>query len=202
MADQTRVVASRDTKVYYVNWSANSTIPADTVDWGTTWGTPTPQSSAWIDAGYTSGGLHFSTELTRADIRVDQELDPVLRPATARQTRMTTNLAEFTVGNIKVGTGQGVTNTVAANVNARGHDDWDLNSNIANQYLSVGFDVKAPGDNEALRFVGWKCQVLGSPTFNLTGEAALLIPFEMALLPDTSSSPARIAKIRDVIAQG
>jgi hypothetical protein len=198
--DATKVLASRDYKVYTVNWSSTNTIPLDTVAYGTAWGTPAGQSAAYVESGYVDGGLHFTTSIDRAEIRVDQELDPVLRPATGRDTRMSTNLAEITAANIRSATGQGTITTVAAISGTRGHDDWDLNSTVLSLYLTVGFDILHPGDAEAFRMIGWKGQVLGSPTFDVTPEDKFVIPLELALLPDTSTSPARIMKIRDIIA--
>ncbi len=196
--DQSKVLATRDYKVYTVPWNASNTIPLDTVLYGTTWGTPSGQSAPYVESGYVDGGLHFTSSVERAEIRVDQELDPVLRPATGRDVRMSTNLAEFGPSNILNATGQGALTTVAATTAARGHTDWDLNSSIAENFLTVGFDLQHNGDDQAVRVIGWKGQVLGSPTFDFTADNKAVIPLEVQLLPDTSSSPARIAKIRDI----
>lgn len=198
--DATKVVATRDYKAFTVAWSANSTIPADSVAYGTAWGTPTPQTLPWVESGYVTGGLHFSANVNRAEVRVDQALDPVLRPATGRDARMSTTLAEWRASDVKSATGQGTVTTVAAISGTRGHDDWDLNDTVVANYLSIGFDILHPGDSEALRIVGWKGQVIGGATFDVTPEAVLGIPLELALLPDTSTNPARIMKVRDVIA--
>lgn len=198
--DATKVVATRDYKVYSVPWSSTNIIPADTVAYGTAWGTPAGQSAAYVESGYVKGGLHFTSSVERGQIRVDQELDPVLRPATGRSVQMSTNVAEFSPVHIKDATGQGAVTTVAAGSGTRGHDDWDLTSTITDNYTTIGFDISNHGDSEAIRFIGWKGQVLGSPTLDITAEDSIVIPLELALLPDTSTSPARIAKIRDIIA--
>lgn len=198
--DQTKIIATRDIKVYLVAWDADNAFPADTVLWGTTWGTVGTMPSPWVEAGYTEGGLHFRTNVERAELRVDQELDPVLRPATGRDTRMSSNLAEFSAAHILQATGQGSVATTAATTAARGHDEWSLGSTISNAYYSIGFDILHPGDNEAVRFAGWKGLVLGSPVFDFLPTAIALIPLELALLPDTSATPTRIATMRDVIA--
>lgn len=195
MADSTKVLASRNIIVYTAPYDASNALPADTVLWGTTWG------GSFADVGYTSGGVHFTTEVTRGEIRVDQELDPVLRPATARTASMNTNLAEFKASNIVTATGQGSVTTLAATTATRGHDDYALGSTVADNFYAVGFDIKAQ-DSEAIRFVGWRGQPTGSPTFDLTPESAALIPLNLSLLPDTSTSPARIATIRDIIPVG
>lgn len=196
--DQSKVLATRDYKVYTVPWDASNDIPADTVLYGSAWSTPVGQSAPYVESGYVDGGLHFTSSVERSEIRVDQELDPVLRPATGRDVRMSTNLAEFGPSNILNATGQGALTTVAATSAVRGHSDWDLTSSIAENYLTVGFDLQHNGDDEAVRVIGWKGQVLGSPTFDFTADNKVVIPLEVQLLPDTSDSPARIAKIRDI----
>jgi hypothetical protein len=196
-ADSSQVIATRDYLVYYVAYSSTNSLPVDTVLWNTTWGTPPGQSSPWINPGYTNGGLHFSTEVARTDIRVDQELDPVLRPATSRTASMNANLSQFTPALAAVATGQGSVTSVAPTTAARGHDDFILASTVADLFYSVGFDIRAQ-DQEAIRFVGWKGQTTGTPTFDISPEAALLVPLNLTLFPDTSTSPARIATIRDI----
>ena len=196
--DATRVLASRDYKVYTVNWHSSNVLPANTILYGTAWGTPAGQSQAYTESGYVDGGLHFTSSVDRSEVRVDQELDPILRPATGRDVRMSTNLAEFSGANIKSATGQGTLTTVAATTALRGYVDWDLDSSIAENFLTIGFDIQANGDDEAVRLVGWKGQVLGSPTLDFTAEDKVIIPLELQLLPDTSTSPARIARIRDI----
>jgi len=196
--NQAKVLASRDYKVYVVDWDNDNAIPADTVLYGTTWGTVGTMPAPWVESGYVDGGLHFTSSVDRAEIRVDQELDPVLRPATGRDVRMSTNLAEFSPTNILDATGQGAITTVAAGVGTRGHSDWDLNSTIAENYISLGFDIQHNGDDEAVRVIGWKGQVMGSPTLDFTADNKAMIPLEVQLLPDTTVTPARIAKIRDI----
>jgi hypothetical protein len=109
---------------------------------------------------------------------------------------MSTNLAEFDPDTIVAATGQGAVTTVAATTAARGHQQWDLDSDVNTDYTSIGFDGLHPGTQEALRMAGWKGIVLGSPQFDMLPTAAMLTPLELAMVPDTSVSPARIAAIR------
>ena len=198
--DATKVVASRDYKFYTVNWSVNTALPnSNTVPWGNAWGNAGNMTSPWVESGYLSGGIDFTSAVERTDIRVDQELEPIYRVATARDTRIRTGLAEFSPNNILAATGQGAVNTVAANVNTKGHSDWDLTSNINTRYLSAGFDLLSPGDSEAIRGVVYKGQMLGSFSMPIRPTELVVIPLELAALPDTSVTPARIATIRDVI---
>lgn len=199
MADSTRVVATRDLKLYYVPWHASTILPANTVLWGTAWGTPAGQAGAYVDAGYTIGGLSFAMSVDRTPINVDQELDPILRIATGRDATMTTALAEFTPQNVRIATGQGTVTTVAAGA-ARGYDDLDITSTVTDTYYTIGFDALSVGDGEAIRIVGWKVLPTGSPNLSILPTEATTIPIEGALIPDTSVSPARIAKVRDIIA--
>lgn len=196
--NQANVLATRDYKVFTAPWDEENDLPADSVEYATAWGTVGAMPSPWVESGYVDGGLHFTSSVERAEIRVDQELDPVLRPATGRDIRMTTNIAEFTPANIANSTGQGSTSTVAAGSGTKGHTDWSLTSTIAENYLSIGYDLQHNGDDEAVRVIGYKGQVLGAPTFDFTADNKVLIPLEVQLLPDTSDSPARIAKIRDI----
>lgn len=191
------VIAGRDFKVFRVPFNTTNIIPADTVLYGTDWGTPSGQSAPWVEVGYTSGGLHFNIAVTRGEIRVDQEVDPILRPATGRQMGMNTNLAEFTPANIQVGAGQGTITTVAPGV-ARGHDDLDILGTIEDNYYSVGYDISHQGDGEAFRIVGWRMQPEGGVTGDITPEAAALIQMNMTAFVDTTTNPDRVLKIRDV----
>lgn len=189
--DSTQIIATRSYAVRYAPYDASNALPADTVAWDGAW------AGGWLAPGYTSGGLHFTTEIARTDIRVDQELDPVLRPATSRTAQMNTNLAQFTPALLAVATGQGTVTSLAPTTAARGHDDFAFTSTVADNFYAIGFDISAQ-DGEPIRFVGWRGQTTGSPTFDITPEAALLTPLNLTLFPDTSTSPARIATIRDV----
>lgn len=192
MADQTKIMATRDTRLYVEPFLTGNALPADTVLWGTAWG------GSWVDEGYTIGGLHFRASVQRTEIKVDQEVDPVFRIPTGRDMGITTNLAEITAAHIKTATGMGAITTVAAISGTRGHDDLVIGSSLAETYNSVGADVLAP-DGEAFRLFLKKALIVGSPTIDLAPEAAGQIAFDAAALPDTSVVPTLIAIIRDVI---
>jgi hypothetical protein len=200
--DQTKVISGRNFIVYTAAWNATVTTPLDTVLYGTDWATPAGQTGAWSAVGYTDGGVNVGLEVTRGEIRVDQELEPILRPATGRNTTFATTLSQFTAANLKNAAGQGAITTVAATTAARGHDDLDVSSTIADTYIAAGLDFLHPGDTEAFRVFAWKCLVQGNvaAAFNPTDKAN--IPFTLNAFPDTSTSPARILKFRDVIPAG
>lgn len=199
--DATQVLFSRDYKFYTVNFSVNTALPnTNSVPWGNAWGNAGNMTSPWVETGYLIGGMDFTTQVQRAEIRVDQELEPIGRPATGRDTRIKTGLAEFTANNILSATGQGTVNTVASNVGVRGHIDWDMTSTVNTRYLAAGADILHPGNSEAVRVLIYKGQVLGSVALPVRASEPAVIPLELAALPDTTTSPAQIAKIRKVTA--
>lgn len=196
MADASKVVASRDLKMFYKTWHATNRFPADTVAWATGWGTPSGQTGAWVDGGFTQGGLTFSAEITRGEIRMDQSLDPVKRPATARTVTMGAQLGEFDLDSLVTATGQGSVATLAATTAARGYDEWTMGSTVADNFYSMGFDVLHDGDDESIRFAGWYAQPTGAQQWTIGPENAMLTPFTLTLLPEPSTG--RVASIRDL----
>lgn len=193
-----KVLATRDIIFYYKTYHQSNRLPDNTVLWGTAWGTPAGQTGAWVDGGFTQGGLGFSAEISRTDIRMDQSLDPVLRPATGRTVTMTANLGEFDLDSVVTATGQGSVATTAATTAARGYDEWSMGSTVADNFYSTAFDVQHPGDDEAIRVVGWYVQPTGAESWNFGPEAAALTPFNVSLFPDPNNSN-RVATIRDII---
>lgn len=191
------VLFGRDFRVYKAAWNSTVTIPPDTIAYGTAWGTPSGQTGAWSEVGYTEGGLTVSAEVQRNEIRVDQSLDPIARPASGRNITMSTQLAEFTPANILASTGQGVLTTVAPTTGVRGHDDIDISSTITDTYLAVGFDI-LHSDLEAFRFILWKGLPSGAFTGTISAQDKAIIDFAMQGFPDTSTTPPRILKARDV----
>lgn len=195
MAGQTnKVVASRDIAVFYKIWHATNRFPADTVLWGTAWGTPAGQTGAWVDAGFTRQTV-FGAEISRGEVRMDQSLDPVKRPATGRTVTMGAELGEFDLDSVVTATGQGSVTTLAATTAARGYDEWAMGSTVADNFYSMAFDVLHDGDDEAIRFFGVYAQPIGAQSWTISPEDALMTPFSLTLLPEPSTG--RVALIRD-----
>lgn len=195
MANAAAVISGRDYKCFVAPWATAVVMPADTVAWGTAWG------GTYVEEGYTTGGLHVTMGTSRTNIAVDQEIDPVFRVATGRDVHVDTTLAEITAPHIADATGQAASQitTVAAISGTRGHTDLDFASTIVENYSSVGFDIRNPGDGEPFRFLVHKGLAVGSPTLNFTPTAPAGIAFSIAALPDTTTTPTRILKVRDVI---
>lgn len=196
--NSSKVLATRDIIFYYKTYHQTNRLPDNDVLWGTAWDTPSGQTGAWVDGGFTQGGLGFSAEISRTDIRMDQSLDPVLRPATGRTVTMTANLGEFDLDSVVTATGQGSVGTLAATTGARGHDEWSMGSTVADNFYSTAFDIQHPGDDEAVRVVGWYVQPTGAEQWTFGPEAAALTPFNVSLFPDPNNSN-RVATIRDII---
>ena len=196
--DALQVLQTRNFWAYTVPFNTNNDLPADTVNWGTAWGTIVPMPAPWVLQGYTDGGLHFGTDITRADVTVDQSLDPVMRPATARSATMSFNLAEMSPDKIQLASGQGTLTTLAPIVGTKGHTDLAIGSVITDVFVSVGFDIQTQ-DLEPFRIIGYRCQMSGTMAIDFTVDAKAMVPIEATLLPDTTVSPARVAKIRDVV---
>lgn len=196
--DASKVLASRDIKFYFKDYHSTNRLPENTVLWGTDWGTPSGQTGAWVDAGFTQGGLGFSAEISRTDIRMDQSIDAVLRPATSRTVTMTANLGEFDLASLTAATGQGSVSTTAATSAVRGYDEWSMGNTVADNFYSGAFDIQHSGDDEAIRVVAWYAQPTGAESWNFGPEAAALTPFNLSLFPDPNNSN-RVATIRDII---
>lgn len=197
--DALQVLQTRNFWAYTVEFNTANDLPADTVPWGEAWVVVPAMPKPWILQGYTDGGLHFATDITRADVTVDQSLDPVMRPATARSATMSFNLAEMSPEKIQLASGQGTITTLAPAVGTAGHNDLLIGSVITDVFVSIGFDIQTQ-DLQPFRIIGYRCQMSGSMTVDFTADAKALVPIEATLLPDTTVQPARVAKIRDVIA--
>lgn len=194
-----KVLASRDIIFYYKNYHQSNIPPLATVPWGTAWGTPSGQTGAYVDGGFTQGGLGFSAEISRTDIRMDQSLDPVLRPATGRTVNMTANLGEFDLDAVVVATGQGSVDTITPATPDPGYDRWQMGNTVEDNFFTVGFDIKHPGDDLPVRVFGWYSQPTGAESWNFGPEAAALTPFNVTLFPDPNNN-SRVATIMDMFA--
>jgi len=187
-----KVEQTRDLAARIAPYATGNALPANTVAWDGTWG------GSWVDAGYTSGGLHVTAEVGRSPVEVDQELDPILLVATSRTTTMVTNLSEFDVDNIVTATGQGSVTSTAATTAARGYEEYIIGSTVSENATAIGFDVKGR-DGEPIRMAGWRGIATGGFALDFMKDSStgVLIPVSMQLTPDPNNSN-RILTIRDV----
>jgi hypothetical protein len=195
--DSTKVLAGRDFKCYTATYSSTNALPADTVNPGVDWSAP------WVDKGLVDGGLRMQFQIDWVDIRVDQLLDPVLKLPNGRTLTMAANLAQFTAKNVQeaMGLPSSALGTVAAGSGTRGHDELTIDGSIPSpNYLSVGFEVTHPGDSQSIRMAAWRTMVSGSPSVEMAAGKLVPVALSLTALPDTSTNPARIAVLRDIIA--
>lgn len=185
------VLVSRDTIPYIAPYASSVALPANTVVWGTTWG------GTWVNAGYTTGGFQFTSNVERAEIFVDQVMWAIARPAVSGRAELATTLAQLTPANILTATGQGSTSTTAAGGGLRGYTDWIQTSTISNARYAFGVDVLHNYDGEAFRIVVWNGQPIGSPSFSLLPTALAGIPLNLSAIPDDANS-GRLITIRDL----
>lgn len=182
------VVAGRQFWVWEKAYASANALPADTVLYGADF-------TGYAKLGYTSGGLNMNWNLQRGSIPVDQELDPILRPVQSRNLVFDANLAEFTPANMLLATGQGAVASVAAGSGTRGHDELDVTSTVVDTYMTVIYDI-AQQNGEAIRIAAWRALPTGSPSPRFEPNNAALTAFQVSALPDTSTSPARLAAVR------
>lgn len=188
-----QVLQSRDITAYIAAYSSGQTFPTDSA-WNTS------PAGTWRDVGYTDGGLGFNVENNFEDVLVDQSVDSIGVVATGRNVRLTAQLAEFTMQNLKDATSQGTLSTTAATTGVRGHIDLAFDNTIAVNYLGVYFDVKhALGDLESMRFVGWRGQVRSAISATMSASQKVILPFEVQLFPDPNNSN-RVLTVRDILA--
>lgn len=192
MADALAVVAGRQFWVWVKDYAAGNAFPADTVLYGEAF-------TGYSNVGYTTNGLTMNWNLQRGTINVDQELDPIMRPAQTRSLTLESQLAEFTPANVQVSTGQGdiTTDLLAPTPTVKGHEQVNINSDIIDAYKTTIFDIRQQ-NGEALRIAAWRGLPTGSPSprFEPNNPAALL--YQVSALPDSSTTPARIAAVRRV----
>jgi hypothetical protein len=187
------VVATRQFWVWTKAYDAANDLPADTVVYGA-------DISGYAKRGYTSGGLGMNWNIQRGTINVDQELDPILRPIQSRNLTLDSNLAEFTPDNLVLATGTGDvdTNDLDPVSGTRGHRQVDINSDVVETFYTVIYDIEQQ-NLEALRIAVWRGLPTGSPSPRIEPNNLAAIAFQVTALPDTSTSPARLAAVRLVV---
>lgn len=187
-----KIIATREFDLYKADWVPANVMPADTVPYG---GITTP----YTQAGYTIGGLGMQFQVNRGAINVDQEVDPVLTPVTGRVITLNTNLAEITTQNLGDSAGLGTQAAVPAASGTRGHNDLVIGSGVVDKFQSTLFEAQKQ-DGEAFRALVYKGQATGSPNVQIRPEAAAQIAYQIGARVDSSTSPARVMLVRDVVA--
>ncbi len=173
--------------------AANTGLPDNTVPYGGAW----PAGLASL--GYTEDGIALNVGRDIEDIVVDQEVDPVLLLSTGRDIRISTNLAEFRAATLSAAFGYGTATTTASTATVRGQEDFDLAGGapaIRNRVSAIEAQAQ---NGEPFRAIFFKAVAVSDGDLNFAKTDNVAIPFEMRALPDTSVSPSRVAKLRQVL---
>lgn len=181
------IVAGRNSIVYRKAYSSSNDFPT-LAAYGTAW-------TGYTDVGGTQEGTEIEVTTETSDIFIDQSLDPVLTIFASRDSRLRTNLAEFTTANLLAATGQGSIDTLAAGA-ARGHSTWILDDTLTFTYYTWGVEAENPGDDEAIQWLVYRALAAGSITSRIgVADDNAKIPIEVRAL---AGHPDGILAIRDV----
>lgn len=187
------ILQSKDMEVWLAPYSASLTFPTDSAH-------GTAPGGTWRNPGSTDGGLGFNVETTFEGVTVDQSIDEVGVIATGRNIRLSAQLAQWTMQNLKDATSQGTLTTVPAASGVRGHVSLNFDNTIGVNRMAVYFDVKhALGDQEPMRFFGPYGQVRSAIAGTISAASKLVLPVDVQLFPDPNNSN-RVLEVRDVIA--
>lgn len=191
MANADAVIATRAYKLMYKVFNSANALPADTVAYG-------DAVTGYTDVGYTSGGLNAAMDQTRAEVRVDQSPFPIRNPITEVSFTLSCELAEMTPANLLLASGLGSVTSLAPSTGVRGHDDWALTDSFTDTYRTWFARVQQP-DNEVFQMAIWKGLATGNMDTTFEPDNPATIAIEIQALTDSSTSPARIATVRDVL---
>lgn len=89
--------------------------------------------------------------------------------------------------------------TTTPGVSAKSAQILTIGSDISDQEYSWGFDIKQP-NSQPFRIIVYRGIASGSPNLAFSADDAAVIELEVTALPDTNTSPTRIAKVMDVAA--
>jgi hypothetical protein len=185
------IIATRSYELWYKAFLAANAMPLDTVVYGTA-------ITGFTDVGYTSGGLSLGVDQTRNEIRMDQSFFAIRNPISEVSFTLGTELGEINAANFLFATSLGSITTVAPGAGTRGHDDWVLTDTFNDEEYTILANVKQ-NDNEVFRIAMWKGIATGAVDTTFEPDNPATIAVEFTAQPDTSTSPARIATIRDVL---
>jgi hypothetical protein len=117
--------------------SPNATFPTDP--------TTAPSSSYFTDIGYSEGGFSLEYDKTFEDIMVAEEIDPIKTIKTAQEVRITGELAQASLANLKLAMAGG---TISEDTPSAGFSQ--LAPPTTDSFIEYGLllRVNAPGTDE------------------------------------------------------
>lgn len=106
---------------------ANTSMVADTLNMGTTWG------GAWVPMGATDDGFHLSIAPTTVDWNIEESSLPAARIVDTMDFTVSASLKEDPIANLRYAVGLGTIATQAAGVGAVGKSTLNFNT-VMNQF--------------------------------------------------------------------
>lgn len=189
--DSTMVIGGRGLVFYDQPFATGNALPTNSV-YGTAWPGP------WINRGYTNDGLRVNWRRQFVEWDVDQTPFPILRTPDTFDFRFGGNLRQFDVTALQAATQQGTATSSA------GDNRYVVTDQVTVGLVSVGFDVANPNvtniagtGNEAVRSLAKRAIPVGDMNLSFTPRPpGPQINYEVALTPDTSTTPATVAEFR------
>jgi len=117
--------------------SPNATFPADPSE--------APSSSYWTNIGYSEGGFSLEYDKTFEDIMVAEEIDPIKTIKTAQEVRITGELAQASLANLKLAMAGG---TETSSTPSAGYTQLTPPSTDSFLEYALILRVNAPGASE------------------------------------------------------
>ena len=194
--DTTMVIGGRGLIFYDEPYASGNALPADSV-YGTAWG------GNWVNRGYTNDGLRVNWRRQFVEWDVDQTPFPVLRTPDTFDFRFGANLRQFDVSALKAATQQGTVTTGATS------NIYAVSDQVSVAYVTVGYDVMNPSvtnlagtSQEAVRAMAKRAIPVGDMNLGFTPRPpGPQINYEVALTPDTTSTPSQVAEFRYLLPQ-
>jgi len=118
--------------------SPNATFPTTPAD--------TPSSSYWDNIGYSEGGFSLEYDKTFEDVMVAEEIDPIKTIKTAQEVRITGELAQASLRNLKFAMAGG---TTTADTPSAGYTQLVPPTTDSFEEKGLLLRVNAPGNDEA-----------------------------------------------------
>lgn len=161
---------------------------------------PDPDAQGFADPGgtfnelgLTQDNMELRSNVDYAEIVSDQLIDPVARPAEARDSGITANMIEITPQNLQYALGLGATASVAAGVGTRGIERFTLDDDVTEELAAILVDFQTPGNGEFGRLFLPAAKPISSITTPFGARTdAVQINADWAALPDTSRDPVTI----------
>lgn len=148
-----------------------------------------PVSGGWASAGGTQDGVTLTINKEYAELSVDQIIDVPGRRTTKRDTRLTTNLAEATLENLKIAENGG---TIGTGTGYRTFDPTSDTSATQPNYQHVILDAWGV-ESKRRRIFGRRALSIANPEMAYKKDGQTLIPVDFAChYVDATTRPYKV----------